>query len=178
MSDKDLQSSYVVLNRGHAESERLNQQYQFYKQFHQHPTVSIPPTGAVLDAGTGTGAWILEIAQELSLSVSLHAVDLAPSLWPSSSIPSNVHYLVSSVTSLPEEWTNKFDLVNQSLLSGALKAADWPMAVSELYRVTKAGGHVQLCEITRAPPYLNAPSEAEAESASGRVWRFMMRLTD
>ncbi|ESK87202.1 hypothetical protein Moror_5849 [Moniliophthora roreri MCA 2997] len=183
MSNKDLQSSYVVLNRGHAEVERLNQQYRFYKQFHQRkliidPTISIPPNGAVLDAATGTGAWILEVAQELPSSVSLRAVDVAPSLWPSSGVPPNVHHLVSSVTSLPEEWTNNFDLVNQSLLSGALKAVDWPVVISELYRVTKPGGHVQLCEITRAPPYPNAPSEAEAESASGMVWKFMMRLTD
>ncbi|ESK83306.1 S-adenosyl-L-methionine-dependentmethyltransferase [Moniliophthora roreri MCA 2997] len=177
------QSTYIILNQGNAEAERLNKQYQFYKHFHQRnlildPMVSVPSNGAVLDAATGTGAWILEAAQELPLSVSLHAVDLAPSLWPSSGIPPNVHHLVCSITSLPEEWTNKFDLVNQSHLTAGLKAVVWPVVISELYRITKPGGHIQLCEMAQMPPYPNVPSEVETKSASGTVWKLLTRMTD
>uniref|UniRef100_A0A0W0F3W7 Methyltransferase domain-containing protein n=1 Tax=Moniliophthora roreri TaxID=221103 RepID=A0A0W0F3W7_MONRR len=160
MTIEDLQSksAYAVLKRGHGESERLNQQYQFYKKLHHRNLIS---------------AWILEVAQELPSSVSLYAVDIAPTLWPgpSSGIPSNVHYFVSSVTSLPKQWTNKFNLVNQSLLSVALKAVDWPTSISELYRVTKPGGYIQLVEMSRIPPFPRGTGPA-----SNAVWELYNRM--
>ncbi|KAK7056252.1 hypothetical protein VNI00_002804 [Paramarasmius palmivorus] len=124
MSDKGLKSNYLVMDRGDVERERLNRQFRFfYKIYYDHklivnPGVTIPTNGAVLEAATGTGAWILSLAKELPF----HAVDLAPSLWRPSETPPNVHYTVSSVTSLPKEWDSKFDFVHQSLLSGSLKA--------------------------------------------------------
>lgn len=51
------------------------------------------------------------------------------------------------MTNLPKEWTTKFDFVNQRLLFGGLRISDWPVNISELYRVLKPGGHIQLMEM-------------------------------
>ncbi|ESK97686.1 hypothetical protein Moror_17393 [Moniliophthora roreri MCA 2997] len=178
MASKSLKSNYIFLDRGDAERERLNKQFWLYKNHHGRgliidPTVNIPSDGAVLDAGTGTGVWILSLAKELPLTVSLYAIDLAPTLWPSD-IPPNVHYTVASITSLPTDWSNKFDLVNQSLLAAALKTTDWPIAISELYRVTKPGGHVQLMEGVGVVSYPQAPPG----SAGSIILQTVMRMQE
>lgn len=61
--------------------------------------------------------------------------------------PDNIHFLASSVTSLPKEWTGKFDFVNQRFLMAGLHASEWPLAISELRRVLKPGGHIQLADV-------------------------------
>lgn len=55
-------------------------------------------------------------------------------------------FAVTSVLDLPDEWTNKFDLVHQHLLIGALKYDAWAVAIKEIFRVIKPGGLVELCE--------------------------------
>ncbi|KAK7056251.1 hypothetical protein VNI00_002803 [Paramarasmius palmivorus] len=160
--------------------ERLNRQFQFYyKKFYNHnliinPGITISPASAVLDAATGTGAWILSLAKELPASVSLHAVDLAPALWLPSEAPPNVQYTVSSVTSLPKEWDSKFDFVHQSLLSGSLKATEWPLYIAELYRVTKPSGYIQLFEVTGIPAY----SEPPEGTAARQVYKLWVRVKE
>uniref|UniRef100_A0A0W0F7L2 Uncharacterized protein n=1 Tax=Moniliophthora roreri TaxID=221103 RepID=A0A0W0F7L2_MONRR len=54
--------SLLVLNRGDAERDRLNQQFWFYKNYHGRKvildaTINIPSDDTVLDAATGTVAW-------------------------------------------------------------------------------------------------------------------------
>lgn len=152
------QSNYCILTRGQAERDRLDKQFWFYKKYHGRGLVcdsriSIPDDGAVLDAATGSGVWIRSLAKQVPSSVELYAVDLAPTIWSSEGVPSNVHYSVQSITSLPGDWTSKFDFVNQSLVAIALKRPDWPKALAELYRVLKPGGYVQLTELTTYPPF-------------------------
>lgn len=52
-----------------------------------------------------------------------------------------------SVTALPTEWTNKFTLVHQRLVIGGLRKREWEDAISEIYRVLKPGGWIQLFEM-------------------------------
>ncbi len=63
-----------------------------------------------------------------------------------SSLPTSIRFEVHSVTNLPTEWTNKFTVVHQRLLIAALREHEWRQAVSEIYRVLKPGGWVQLFE--------------------------------
>ena len=57
-----------------------------------------------------------------------------------------MHFHVASVLDLPEGWSNNFDLVHQRFLMGALRVDDWRVGLSELLRVLKPGGTVQLVE--------------------------------
>lgn len=100
------------------------------------------------------GIWAVELASEVSESVDIQASDVSDSNFPPSH-PPNVHFSLASVTSLPPEWSNKFDLVNQRFLFGALLAKEWPVALSEIYRVLKPGGAVQLIEMD---PYSPTPT--------------------
>uniref|UniRef100_A0A0W0GCY2 Methyltransferase domain-containing protein n=1 Tax=Moniliophthora roreri TaxID=221103 RepID=A0A0W0GCY2_MONRR len=146
------QSNYCILTRGQAERDRLDKQFWFHSKYHGRDLVcdsriSIP------DDVLFAGVWIRSLAKQVPSSVELYAVDLAPTIWSSEGVPSNVHYSVQSITSLPGDWTSKFDFVNQSLVAIALKRPDWPKALAELYRVLKPGGYVQLTELTTYPPF-------------------------
>lgn len=61
--------------------------------------------------------------------------------------PFNFSLSINSVTALPRDWEDKFDIVHQRLLLTALKAAEWPCAIAELYRVLAPGGWIQLGEV-------------------------------
>ncbi|KAF9008250.1 S-adenosyl-L-methionine-dependent methyltransferase [Cyathus striatus] len=103
----------------------------------------------VLDACTGTGHWIVEVSEEVPEGVQLQGIDIESRLFPPvESRPKNLDFSVNSVLSLPQEWTNRFTVVHQRLLVVALRSAEWPVALKELYRVTKPGGWVQLCEFS------------------------------
>jgi hypothetical protein len=73
----------------------------------------------------------------------MFAVDIESRLFPSSP-PKNIQFRVESVTHLPAEWTAAFSLVHQRLLVAALQIREWPVALSEIYRVLRPGGWVQI----------------------------------
>ncbi|KAF9265242.1 hypothetical protein L218DRAFT_860660, partial [Marasmius fiardii PR-910] len=134
---------------------RLDSQFWFYQKHLGcdlviRPEVVIPDSGAVLDAGTGSGVWILALSKEVPQTVSLHAIDLDPLLFRRDLAPHDVNYSVCSVTAMPEDWTDKFDLVNQRLLFGGLSLSTWPTNLAEIYRITKPGGSIQLVEFSSA----------------------------
>ena len=87
----------------------------------------------------------MSLAKEVPESASLHGVDVFGGNFPKSP-PPNVHFSVSSVTKLPSEWSSTFDFVNERLLGNGLLIDEWPLALSEQYRVMKPGGSIQLCE--------------------------------
>ncbi|KII85480.1 hypothetical protein PLICRDRAFT_178548 [Plicaturopsis crispa FD-325 SS-3] len=62
------------------------------------------------------------------------------------SFPSNLQLAEHSILALPEDWSDKFTLVHQRFLVAALAYPQWQRALSEIYRVTKPGGWVQICE--------------------------------
>jgi len=118
--------------------------------------VNIPPDARVLDCATGTGIWALEAAEQLPGSVEIHAIDLSSNNFPTSP-PPNVHFSLASVTKLPREWTESFDLINQRLLFGALLREQWTEVLTEMYRVLKPGGAVQLVEMVLCHPVPETP---------------------
>lgn len=91
------------------------------------------------------GAWLLELASQLSQSVILHGTDLDGNRFPKDR-PSNLSFSTGSILSLPPSWTGKFDFVHQRLLMCGLKREEWPKAVNEMHRVLAPGGWAQLGE--------------------------------
>ncbi|KAJ7745375.1 hypothetical protein B0H16DRAFT_1856372 [Mycena metata] len=87
----------------------------------------------VLDVGTGSGTWILDLATSVDTSVSMVG---------------NFNFRVGSVLHLPADWSNTFSLVHQRLLILALQAHEWTIARQEVYRVLRPGGWIQIDEST------------------------------
>jgi len=93
------------------------------------------------------GIWLTDLAKIVPPTVELHGCDMTSAKYPAQELlPPNIHMHVESVLSLPEKWTNHFDLIHQRFLVGALRRDKWPVALSELFRTLKPGGSVQLVE--------------------------------
>lgn len=88
----------------------------------------------------------MDLAKSVPSSVELYGSDVAADNFPQA-YPANVHFIEASSTAFPEEWTGKFDFVNQRMLMGALLSEEWPVVLSEVLRVLKPGGHAQFAEL-------------------------------
>lgn len=91
------------------------------------------------------GIWITDLAAQLSPSATLQGIDIETSLVPPT-LPPNVTISHNTITKLPTEWTNRFDLVHQRLLMAALQTPEWVSAIAEMHRVVRPGGWVELTE--------------------------------
>ncbi|KAJ3861512.1 hypothetical protein EV359DRAFT_1484, partial [Lentinula novae-zelandiae] len=68
----------------------------------------------VLESGTGTGIWLLSLAETIPPTISFTGIDIHTRLFPQE-FPSNVSFIQRSITNLPAEWTKRFKIVNQCL---------------------------------------------------------------
>ncbi|KAJ3839484.1 S-adenosyl-L-methionine-dependent methyltransferase [Lentinula raphanica] len=153
--------SVYILPSNEPERQRLNEQSQFMtKAVFGGKLISVPvliePGDEILESATGTGIWLLQVAQGHPPTVSLTGIDISSRLFPAN-YPSNTTFSTQSVTTLPETWSNKFTLVNQRLLTGALTKEQWTDALKELYRVLKPGGWIQLMETGPTPKAYSGP---------------------
>jgi ubiquinone/menaquinone biosynthesis C-methylase UbiE len=112
----------------------------------QHPA-------SILDVGTGTGRWAMEMAQMFPhanvVGVDVnpppadeqagHGVDVRPENY--TFVPGNV------LEGLPFD-DGMFDFTHLRLLFTAIPGERWPRAVSELARVTRPGGWAESVETT------------------------------
>jgi len=103
--------------------------------------------------------WLQDLSREVPETVELHGIDLSPTNFPEEGDRApNMFLHLGSLTSLPAEWTDCFDLVNQRLLIAGLSASEWPKAVAEIFRVLKPGGVVQLAE--REPTFVSSRADS------------------
>ncbi|RUS30864.1 S-adenosyl-L-methionine-dependent methyltransferase [Jimgerdemannia flammicorona] len=99
----------------------------------------------VLDAGCGTGRWTIDMAEDYPAS-KFFGLDIAD-MFPKAGYPENCTFIhADTLKKLPFE-DNTFDFVFQRLMLLAFTPADWNMAISELVRVTKPGGWIELYEV-------------------------------
>ncbi|KLO08442.1 S-adenosyl-L-methionine-dependent methyltransferase [Schizopora paradoxa] len=115
--------------------------------------------GRVLDSGAGSGVWIQGLAKTVPNTVQVFGTDISSNNFPET-LPANVHMSIASSTSLPQEWSNKFNFVHQRFLLIALRRKQWTEALSEIFRVLKPGGAVQVVE--SSPSMSKGPAMEEA----------------
>lgn len=119
----------------------------------------------ILDVGTGTGRWAMEVANQFP-QASVIGLDIIPP--PADNTvslghgldrrPDNYAYVQGNVLDglpFPDE---TFDFVHQRLLVAAIPEERWPSVIGELVRVTRPGGWVESLEAipTRGGPGMNA----------------------
>ncbi|KAL1842264.1 hypothetical protein VTJ49DRAFT_5649 [Mycothermus thermophilus] len=137
-----------ILPSDEQESARLDlQHYIFCLTFDGELHVSPAgrdgkPLKRVLDAGTGTGIWAMEWADEHPESTVI-GVDLSR-IQPDFAPPNVTFY----VDDLEEDWTHNepFDFIYGRMLTGGL--TDWPKFMKRAFDNLNPGGYLELADIT------------------------------
>ncbi|EJD07225.1 S-adenosyl-L-methionine-dependent methyltransferase [Fomitiporia mediterranea MF3/22] len=141
-----------VLPRNEVERIRLEEQHAWVTEaiggrLIFDNSIQLKPGDRVLDSGVGAGSWTLALSKVVPDTVELVGVDPSLAMFPKDGYPSNIKVYEISTLELPAEWTNSFNLIHQRLLSSSFTIPMWQTAFSELHRVLKPGGAIQLMEI-------------------------------
>ncbi|WP_165423470.1 class I SAM-dependent methyltransferase [Ktedonosporobacter rubrisoli] len=154
---KEQPSTYFVQDRDNqSEFDRLRIQDQMITSKMGGVLPEQPEPQAlrrVLDVGCGTGGWLLEVAKEYPTIEKLIGVDIsakmlayARSQAEEQGVSERVEFHAMDALRMLEFPTGYFSLVNARFSTSYLRTWDWPKFVSELARVTRAGGIVRLTE--------------------------------
>ncbi|KAI0006697.1 S-adenosyl-L-methionine-dependent methyltransferase [Xylariaceae sp. FL0662B] len=100
---------------------------------------------SILDIGTGTGIWAIDMGDEYP-DAEILGIDLSPiqPVW----VPRNVQFLVDNVE---EEWLlppGSLDYIHARQMSTTIR--DWPKLLAESYKALKPGGWVELQDLNPA----------------------------
>ncbi len=111
---------------------------------------------SILDVGCGTGRWAEEMARQFPrarvVGVDLVSPHEAPDVPGGETRPSNFSFTQANVLDGLPFAEASFDFTHQRLLFLAVPTTRWPAVVSELVRVTRPGGWVELVEGSAVPP--------------------------
>lgn len=159
-----------MLPKDIGEVNRLDFQH-YMLRFYLHGNVAAPVRAPqdVLDVGTGTGRWAVEVAQQFP-QANVIGLDIEPPGEQSPLVqqrPENCVFVQGDVLAGLPFPDGAFGYVHQRLLLGAIPAARWPGVVRELARVTAPGGMVEMVEAAPVPG--GGPALAELHSWMARV---------
>ncbi|KZP00124.1 S-adenosyl-L-methionine-dependent methyltransferase [Calocera viscosa TUFC12733] len=130
------------------ERARLDAQHVVYKHYFGSELIpadlKLKEGDRILDAGTGSGSWAIDVAQSLP-TAQVVGIDLEGKLLPPAG--QNTQFLVQSSLDLPGEWTGKFAFIFQRLMVVAFTEDAWKRAITGFYRVLRPGGRLQLVEV-------------------------------
>lgn len=100
---------------------------------------------SILDVGCGTGRWVIEMARTFP-GAQVVGLDIEPPPQSVQALPSNARFMQANVLDRLPFADRSFDFTHQRLLVLAIPAAQWPLVVGELVRVTRPGGYLELLE--------------------------------
>jgi SAM-dependent methyltransferase len=108
---------------------------------------------AILDVGSGSGRWAMELASLFS-EARVVGLDLVPSSVDESQVlghglterPANYSFVIGNLLEGLPFPDATFDFVHQRLLMTAIPKGRWPSVIAELARVTRPGGWIELAE--------------------------------
>ncbi|KZT52840.1 S-adenosyl-L-methionine-dependent methyltransferase [Calocera cornea HHB12733] len=144
-------SKYTLIT-DEPEGQRLNRQHAALKKLFDDQLL---PDGLelkggdwVLDSGTGTGVWAIDLASALPPTVQIDCIDLTTRLFPrGNEVPANLHFSTGNALALPEEAQSKYTLIHQRFLSGAFGNSDWHTCLGQLWTALRPGGWLKLEEL-------------------------------
>jgi len=137
-----------------SEMNRLDFQHLVLRQaFKGNYAAPIDKPRSILDVGTGTARWAKEMALVFP-QANVVGLDVKEPLTDEQNVPANAadarpanySFVLGNVLEglpFPDE---SFDFVHQRLLFFAIPADRWQFALSELVRVTRRGGWIEIAE--------------------------------
>ncbi|PKK69123.1 S-adenosyl-L-methionine-dependent methyltransferase [Rhizophagus irregularis] len=98
----------------------------------------------VLDIGCGPGTWLLDLSNKYENSY-FFGVDIKP-IFPREIKPNNLEFIEADVTNGLSFRDNEFDLTHADLMGLMFTPEQWDIVLSELIRVTKPGGYIEISD--------------------------------
>lgn len=133
-----------MLPRHHTEIDRLDvQHYALRAALRGNYIAPVERPAAILDVGSGTGQWAYDLCAQFPDAV-VYGLDLVPGKVQDR--PANYRYVKANILQGLPFADGSFDFVHQRLMVPALPVSTWPDVVSDLLRVTRPGGWVELVE--------------------------------
>ena len=140
-----------------ADGEEVNrldfQHYMLRFAFQGNYAAPISKPASILDVGTGTGRWAMEMAQAfpnanvIGVDVKPPALDERATTTPDADArPANYTFVPGNLLEGLPFADQSFDFVHQRLLFTAIPHDRWPSVLQELIRVTRPGGWVELVD--------------------------------
>jgi SAM-dependent methyltransferase len=100
----------------------------------------------VLDVGTGSGLWVLEMAAEYP-TMSFTGMDVN-TFQPHMIKPQNVQFVQANVLERTPFRERSFDYIHVRMMAGSVTMRQWPLALTELRRLLSPGGIIELMDFT------------------------------
>lgn len=165
-----------------ADLEEINrldfQHYMLRYAFQGNYAAPIGNPMSILDAGTGTGRWAIEMAQLFPLA-NVIGVDIKPPAVDERAErsrqadprPENYRFVPGNMLEGLPFPDGSFDFVHMRLLFTAIPHDRWPSVVNELVRVTRPGGWVELVDsigLTNGGPHVELLMEWIRQLSSRR----------
>lgn len=141
-----------TLPKDDAEINRLDfQHYMLRYALRGNYLAPIDQPRDILDVGSGSGRWALEMALTFP-QANVLGLDLTPAAAATAGsggrdiLPPNYAFMAGNVLEGLPLADASFDFTHQRLLFAAIPRPRWPQVVSELARVTRPHGWVELVE--------------------------------
>lgn len=138
-----------VLPKDMGEVNRLDfQHYMMRSALHGNYAAPISAPESILDVGSGTGRWAIEMAQ-LFPAARVVGTDVAAPTSETNTrelLPLNYSFQAGNILEGLPFPDASFDFVHQRYMIGAIPADRWPDTVRELKRLTRPGGWIELVE--------------------------------
>ncbi|MCJ1436052.1 hypothetical protein MMC27_005430 [Xylographa pallens] len=138
---------------------RLNAQHFLWQRqlrFHVHSDISLPKNQdlSIADVGTGTGAWLFEVAGEFASNTVFDGFDISTAQFPDENdLPANISLKILDIggNDLPDSVMGKYDLVHIRLFAFAVLNNDPTPILKNLVKMLKPGGWLQWSEADSTP---------------------------